>query len=151
METTEKYLKTLLSYYEDEIMGEAYFYGLVDHFDEQEKLTLLARVERRAAESMLPLLKKYGLVPRDEAELKTQGEDDVERHSSFAWSEFMSYMVKRYPGYVDDFKVLEQMAPNEDLYALRILTDHEVAAIKFAKKELAGDPKSLLPLHEYLA
>jgi hypothetical protein len=32
-------------------MGEAYFYGLADHFDEREKLILLARVERRAAQS----------------------------------------------------------------------------------------------------
>ena len=70
MRTTDKYLKTLLSYYEDEIMGEAYFYGLVDHFEEKEKLTLLARVERRAAESVVPLLNKYDLVPRDESEQK---------------------------------------------------------------------------------
>ena len=73
MRATDNYLKMLLSYYEEEIEGEAYFYGLVDHFEEQEKLTVLARVERRAAESVVPLLEKYELVPRDESELKTRG------------------------------------------------------------------------------
>ena len=150
MRTTDKYLKTLLSYYEDEIMGEAYFYGLVDHFEEKGKLTLLARVERRAAESVVPLLNKYDLVPRDESELKTQGESYVGRHESFDWFELMTYIVNRYPGYLDDFTALEKIAPEEDLYALNILTDHEVAAIEFAKRELTGDPDSLAPLYDYL-
>jgi len=150
MKATDKYLKTLLSYYEEEIEGEAYFYGLVDHFEEQEKLTVLARVERRAAESVVPLLEKYELVPRDESELKIRGEGYVGRHASFDWFEFMTYMVNRYPGYLEDFTALERMAPEEDLYALNNLTDHEVAAIEFAKRELAGDPDSLAPLYDYL-
>ena len=150
MKATDEYLKTLLSYYEEEIEGEAYFYGLVDHFEEQEKLTVLARVERRAAESVVPLLEKYELAPRDESELKTRGESYVGRHASFDWFEFMTYMVNRYPGYLEDFTALERMAPEEDLCALNNLTDHEVAAIEFAKRELAGDPDSLAPLYDYL-
>ena len=150
MRATDNYLKTLLSYYEEEIEGEAYFYGLVEHFEEQEKLTVLARVERRAAESVVPLLEKYELVPRDESELKIRGEGYVGRHASFDWFEFMTYMVNRYPGYLEDFTALERMAPEEDLCALNVLTDHEVAAIEFAKRELAGDPDSLAPLYDYL-
>ena len=42
------------------------------------------------------------------------------------------------------------MAPEEDLYALNNLTEHEVAAIEFAKRELARDPDSLAPLRNYL-
>ncbi len=150
MRATDKYLKTLLSYYEEEIEGEAYFYGLVDHFEQQEKLTVLARVERRAAESVVPLLEKYALVPRDESELKTRGEGYVGRHASLDWFEFMTYIVNRYPGYLEDFTTLERMAPEEDLYALKNMTVHEVAAIEFAKRELAGDPDSLAPLYDYL-
>ncbi len=150
MRATDKYLKTLLSYYEEEIEGEAYFYGLVDHFEEQEKLTVLARVERHAASSVVPLLEKYDLVPRDESELKTRGESYVGRHASFDWFEFMTYIVKRYPDYLEDFTALKRMAPEGDLYALNILMDHEVAAIEFAKRELAGDPDSLAPLYDYL-
>jgi dimethylamine/trimethylamine dehydrogenase len=150
MKATEIYLKTVLSYYEDEIRGEAYFYGLANHFDEREKLALLAMVERRAAESILPLIRKYRLTPREEAELKALGGTDAERHASFTWPELMSYMAKRYPGYLDDFTALEKMAPEEDLYALTILTNHEVAAIEFAERELARKLGSLTPLHEYL-
>jgi len=150
MRATDKYLKTLLSYYEEEIEGEAYFYGLADHFEQQEKLTVLARVERRAAESVVPLLEKYELVPSDESELKTRGEGYVGRHASLDWFEFMTYIVNRYPGYLEDFTTLERMAPEEDLYALNNLTVHEVAAIEFAKRELAGDPDSLAPLYDYL-
>ena len=150
MRATDNYLKTLLSYYEEEIEGEAYFYGLVDHFEEQDKLTVLARVERRAAESVVPLLEKYKLVPRDESELKTRGEGQVQRHASFDWLEFMTYMVNRLSLIHICFTALERMAPEEDLCALNVLTDHEVAAIEFAKRELAGDPDSLAPLYDYL-
>ena len=62
----------------------------------------------------------------------------------------MTYMVNRYPGYLEDFTALERMAPEEDRYALNNLTDHEVAAIEFAKRELAGDPDSLASLYDYL-
>ena len=72
VKATDKYLKTLLLYYEEEIEGQAYFYGLVNHFEEQDKLTVLAKVERRAAESVVPLLEKYGLVPRAESELRSR-------------------------------------------------------------------------------
>jgi len=150
MSTTEKYLKTLLSYYEDEIIGEAYFSGLADHFDEGGKLALLAMVERRTAESILPLLEKHGLKPRKQSELTVLAKADIERHESFTWPELMSYIVKRYPGYIDEFAALEKMAPEEDFTTLTILTDHEVATIKFAEKELTGKADSLTPLHEYL-
>ena len=150
MRVTDRYLRTLLSYYEEEIEGEAYFYGLVDHFEEQDKLTVLARVERRAAESVVPLLEKYKLVPRDASELKTRGVGHVQRHASFDWLEFMTYMLNHYPGYLEEFTTLERMAPEEDLYALKKLTNHEVAAIEFAKRELVGDPDSLSPLCDYL-
>ncbi|MEE8364722.1 MAG: hypothetical protein V3R76_02970 [Gammaproteobacteria bacterium] len=144
------YMETLLSYYEDEIGGEAYFYALAEHFDESEKLILLARIERRAAEAIQPLLEKYGLKPREETVIKREGQSYLELHQSYSWPEFMAYIVERYPGYVDEFKALEQMAPVADLPALKILTNHEVAVIDFAEKELACDPGSLTPLIQYL-
>jgi dimethylamine/trimethylamine dehydrogenase len=144
------YLTTLLRYYEEEIAGEAYFYALADHFHEKEKTILLARVERRAAESIQPLLAKYGLEPRSESILNREGRNFLDRHKSCSWPEFMAYIVDRYPGYVDDFRALEQMAPIADLPALNTLTDHEIRVIDFARKEITGDPQSLVPLHEYL-
>ena len=147
------YLETLLRYYEEEVMGEAYFYGLADHIGglvEREKLKLLAEVERRAAEVVQPLLQKHGLVPRDESLLKALGQADVERHRHYSWRELMAYMAGRYPAYLDEFEALERLAPEDDMPALKRLTQHEVAAIDFANKEVAGDPDSLASIREYL-
>jgi dimethylamine/trimethylamine dehydrogenase len=144
------YLETLLSYYEDEISGEAYFYALADHFAERDKIILLAKTERVAAQAIEPLLEKYELVPRDDSELKNEERSYLELHQSYSWQGFMTYIVERYPAYLDEFNALEQMAPAEDLEALKILTTHEVAVIDFAEKELAGDPDSLAPLIQYL-
>jgi dimethylamine/trimethylamine dehydrogenase len=150
-EPSSIYLETLLSYYEDEIGGEAYFYALAEHFDESEKFILLARIERRAAEAIQPLLEKYGLKPREESDIKFEGLSYLEAHQSYSWPEFMAYIIERYPGYLDDFKALEQMAPATDLPALKILTNHEIVVIDFAEKEIAGDPDSITPLLQYLA
>ena len=149
----DTYRKTLLDYYEEEIMGEAYFDALAEHFDgegERDKLRLLARVERCAAEAVRPLLHKHDLMPRDEPVLESLGEADVAAHQDYSWNEFMAYIVARYPGYLDDFDALERLAPEEDLPALKKLTQHEVAAIEFAGKEVAGDADSAAPLHRYL-
>ncbi len=147
------YLKTLLEYYEEEVMGVAYFNGLAEHIDggaERGKLTLLAEVERRAADAVRPLLEKHGLVPRDAAVLESLGESHIERHRRYSWTEFVTYMIARFPAFVDDFEGLEHLAPEADLPALKLLTHHEVMTIEFAQKEIAGDPDSMVPLREYL-
>lgn len=57
MEVSEEYQCTLLLYYEEELIGEAYLHRLRDYFLENEKLSLLADVERHAANAVLPLVK----------------------------------------------------------------------------------------------
>ena len=147
---SSEYLDTLLRYYEDEIRGEAYFFALAEHFEERDKVILLGKVERRAAEAVVPLLNKYGLKPRSESIIHAEGNGHLWGHEEYTWTEFMTYIINRYPEYLDDFNGLESMAPSEDLYALKVLTEHEVAAIDFARKELAGDPDSMAPLLQYL-
>ncbi len=147
------YLKTLLEYYEEEVMGETYFHGLAGHIGgaaERGKLVLLAEVERRVAGVVRPLLDRHGLSPRDAAVLETLGAAHVERHRRYSWMEFMAHMVARYPAYVAEFEALERLAPEDDLPVLKLLTHHEVVAIEFANREIAGDPDSLAPLREYL-
>lgn len=147
------YLKTLLDYYEAEVMGEAYFMALADlagNPAEKDKLALLAAVEKHAAAAVAPLLEKHGLTPRSEAELKAIGKTQVARHEDYDWMELVDYMLVRFPGYVDDFENLERMAPKADLPELEFLTLHEVVTIDFANMEKAGDPNSQAPLHLYL-
>jgi dimethylamine/trimethylamine dehydrogenase len=154
MPDLETYRATLLDYFEEEIGGEAYFHGLAEHFDEpgaSEKLALLGEVERCAAEAVRPLLQRHGLNPRDESALAAEGKTYVARHAGLAWSAFVAHMVERYPAYIDDFLGLEAMAPPEDLAMLRVLTEHEVVTIDFARLEESGAADSTRPLRDYIA
>lgn len=147
------YLETLLEYYEEEIMGAAYFDGLAEHIGgaaERGKLRLLAEVERRAAERVRPLLDRHGLAPRAAAVLESLGAAQIERHRRYSWSEYVAYMAARFPAYVEEFEALERLAPEDDLPALEALTHHEVVTIDFANREIAGDPDSPAPLRAYL-
>jgi len=148
---SQDYLDTLLRYYEEEISGEAYFYGLLEAFGESEKVTLLARMERSAGQSIEPLLEKYALGPVNEKQLKDLGESEVFRHQGLSWHQFMTHIAKRYPIYLDEFHALEAMAPAEDLPLLQRLTEHEIVVIEFAERELSGRPDSMQPLEQYLA
>jgi hypothetical protein len=149
----DAYRKTLLDYYEEEVMGDAYFNALAEHFDgegERDKLRLLARVERAAAEMVKPLLHEHNLTARGEPVLKSLGEADVAAHQDYGWSELMAYMVASYPDYIDDFEALERLAPEADRPALKLLTQHEVVTIDFAGREVAGEADSTAPLRRYL-
>lgn len=148
---SQKYLDTLLQYYEEEVQGMAEFYGLAEHFSERKKTILLAKIEQIAADAIKPLLKKYGLTPRDESILHEEGRGFVKEYLSWDWGRYMNYVIEHFPGYLDDFYNLENMAPEEDLPALRKLTEHEAVVIEFAEKELAGDPDSTAPLLAYMA
>jgi len=150
---TTEYLVTLLRYFEEEIMGEAYFYGLAEKFPEQhqrDKMIYLARLERYAAEAVRPLLKKYTLEARSDYDLHEIGKKDIEKSFNMGWDGFVDYMVERFPEYVLEFKALETMAPTDDLAQLQILTEHEVAVIEFAILEKTGKPYSTRPLLAYL-
>ena len=149
-----QYLPTLLLYYEEEIMGVAYFHGLAAHYrsrDEQHKLRLLGDVERHAARMVEPLLARYRLVPREHSALEALGCASVQAHKDYQWPEFVAHMVRRYPLYMDEFHALERMAPVRDLRFVKMLTLHETAAIEFANREASGDPRSIDTLTRYLA
>ena len=148
------YEETLLAYFEEEIEGEAYFAGLAPHFDEPgaaDKLLLLARVERHAAEVTRPLLARRGLTPRSDRALDASGRRHVDKQARQSWQDFVRRMAQDYPRYIPMFEALEAMAPEEDRRTLRILTEHEHATIRFARRELAGDPRSSDELRVYLS
>lgn len=149
---TKAYLDTLLRYYEEEVVGEGYFQTLAELSekpDQHDKWQLLAKVEVHAYTVTLPLLHKHNLKPRSNAVLFEEGRDSA-RASKKSWDEHFQDMVRTFPGYVDDFLRLEAMAPPEDLPRLKILTEHEVAAIKFLDLIKASDPKFAAPMDAYL-
>lgn len=148
------YKDTLRLYYEEEIMGEAYFGALASHSSDklaQEKLHLLAQVEQHAAGAVEPLLRKYALTTRTKSELFELGRRDAEAHTSWDWAQFITHITQHYPNYLEQFANLESMAPERDLPVLRFLTEHETVTIEFAKAEQAGDSNAVAPLTRYLA
>ena len=149
---TQHYLDTLTRYYEEEIEGEAYFYAIADRLEDPEekrKMRMVAEVETYAAAAVEPLLKKYNLSPIPREELTATGRKQAaDTPGDFAF--FIAKWREEFPGYIDDFEGLEAMAPEEDVPLLKILTDHEHAAIDFLEKEAAGDPNSTAPMQHYL-
>ena len=148
---TEEYLTTLLQYYEEEVSGIAYFRALIDYLGESDKLGLLAEVEVHAAKVMLPLIEKYALEPRANEILKAEGKADARSHQNFDWDELIDHIITEYPGYIDDFEKLYEIAPMEDRPFIDTLTQHEIAAIEFAKRELTNRADSTTPLTEYIS
>lgn len=152
IEPSQAYLETLCKYYEEEVEGEAYFHAIAERSEQPEqrrKMTLLAEVEALAAEAVQPLILKYGLLPSKRDSLVALGQSEAGR-ASVQWSEQIAEMSRTFPGYVDDFKALEAMAPPEDLPRLKLLTEHEAAAIEFLNRECAGKADSEKPLLQYL-
>jgi len=148
----QKYLDTLLRYYEEEIEGEGYFYAIAARLkdpDERRKMQMVAEVETYAAAAVQPLLEKYNLTPAPHAELLAAGQKQA-ANSPGDFVHFVAKWRKEFPGYIDEFEALEAMAPPEDLRLLKILTDHEHAAIEFLEREAKGAPDSTAPMQHYL-
>ena len=149
---TQKYLDTLLLYYEEEVEGEAYFQALAkvaENPDHRDKLNLLTKVEHHAASVTLPLIRKYALTPRSDVTLFRSGQEQAHK-AEMPWDDLLAEMVRTFPAYIDDFLRLEAMAPHEDLPRLKLLTAHEVAAIEFLDLEVSGARDSVAPLNAYL-
>ncbi|MFK7836511.1 MAG: FAD-dependent oxidoreductase [Sulfitobacter sp.] len=151
-EPSEKYLETLLLYYEEEIEGEAYFAGVAEKLslpEQRDVFAMLAQVETYTAAAMRPLIEKYGLTPRSVDELHASGKAQAAKECD-DWQALMDEMRETYPSYIDAFEKLEAMAPTEDLPGLKIATAHEIAAVDFLDREAANDPDYTAPLRHFL-
>ena len=66
------------------------------------------------------------------------------------WSTLISEMQRTYPGYITAFRKLEAIAPLEDRPTLKVATAHELAAMEFLDREVAGISESRDPLERFL-
>ena len=147
------YRASLLDFFEEEVVGEAFFNTLAERFgtsDQRHKLSLLAQMERRVVETMRPLIEKYDLRPRADEPLHGIGRKEAERYISATWHEFMARIVAEFPVFLEEFSALAAVAPVEDLSSLQAFDRHEIATIEFAKREIAGDPVSAATLVAFL-
>jgi dimethylamine/trimethylamine dehydrogenase len=110
----------------------------------------MAAVENQAANVTLPLIRKHGLTPRGDADLLRSGRE-MARKAAKPWGELLAEFARDFPGYVKDFQRLETMAPPEDLPRLKLLTEHEIAAVAFLNLEISGEKNSVAPMVNYLS
>jgi dimethylamine/trimethylamine dehydrogenase len=147
------YSEALLAAYEDEVVGEAYFRGLSERFEvaaQREKLALLAELERHTAGVILPLVDRHRLSPRPPSVLDELGRSEAASYGGADWLGLMREMAGTYQVYVEEFRALEKMAPEDDRAALARLTEHESLIIDFAERELAARADSLDAIRDFL-
>ena len=147
------YPATLVLFGEEEISGEAYFARMADFYPGRQRraLLLLAEIERRTVSVMRPLLERHGLAVADTVALAAAGRAEAERRSGASWRQLVADMASGFPVFVEEFRQIEQLAPAADLSVVRLLTQHEVAAVEFAVLEVRGDADSHCPLEAFLA
>lgn len=139
--------------YEEEVSGAAYFAELAGFFDGRphEALMLLARIEAVTAAAIRPLVVHYGIEAQPSATLRAAGRTAAESRRGHSWPMLVAEMARDFPAYVAEFDEIIALAPAAERASLSVLRDHEVAAVDFARLELAGDAESLSPLKGFLA
>ncbi|MGI1663890.1 hypothetical protein ACRDNQ_16750 [Palleronia sp. KMU-117] len=148
----QDYFDRLTLAYEEEIETEAYFATLAELFDDphrQDRLRLLAEIERHTARIIAPLLRRHGLVPRDDDSLVARGQAQARREAP-DWDRLLAGMCRTYPGYVAYFERVAADGPEADRPRLACLPEHERAALEFLHRETAGHADSAEPLRRYL-
>lgn len=153
MMTQDQFERYLVGAYEGEVGGHAYFNRLAACYtdpDQSQKLECLARLEKRTAEWLRPVLARYGLTARPDAESGVRGIKAADADAEKSWQQLIIHFRDDYAPYILEFETLEAAGTDEDQPALRALTQHEVAIVEFAKRELAAVQPSELPVASLL-
>ncbi|MCW3783986.1 hypothetical protein [Defluviimonas salinarum] len=147
------YAAALLSAYEEEVSGEAYFAALaaMQSGRARDALTLMAEMERATARALEPLLEAADVRPADRSALLEEGRAEAQELAGQSWHDLLTDMRDDYGAYVAEFEVVRAGAPEALRHHADLLVAHEVAIIDHARAELAGDSDSLAPLRRYLA
>lgn len=147
------YHTALLISYEEEVSGEGYFAGLATHFSgrPRDALQLIARMERVTATALQGLVARHAIAASDRAALLAQGEAEAARQQGLTWGDLTRAMAEDYPAFMKEFDQLQELAPMSDHAPIAIALQHERALIDFARREVAGDSRSLEPILLFLA
>lgn len=154
MMTEDQFARYLVSAYEGEVGGHAYFNRLAACYEDSgqsQKLECLARLEKRTAEWLRPVLTRYGFKACPDEESSALGIEAANTDSTKTWCELITHFRDDYAPYIAEFEALEAAGADADRLALCALTQHEVAIVEFAKRELAAVQPSQQPVESLLA
>ncbi|MCA0432113.1 MAG: hypothetical protein LCH46_02520 [Proteobacteria bacterium] len=132
------YRTALIEAIEGEIAGEAYFEALAESHSgpAREALLLMAGVERAVTAAVWPLVGRHELPIADTETLRGQGRDSARKDGAMAWQDFLRDVETGYQKYVVAYEQIALQASAGDRALARLLPDHEVAFIAFARAEM---------------
>jgi len=154
MMTEDEFAQYLIHSYEGEIGSGAYFDRIATCYEEpgqREKLECLARLEKRMAEWLRPVIARYGLQTRPDEESCALGIEEANADSEKTWHQLIAYFRDDIEPHMNEFDAFEASGADADRQALHALTQHALAIVEFTKRELAGVQPSQQPIESLLA
>ncbi|HUC04814.1 MAG TPA: hypothetical protein VL961_05405 [Acidimicrobiales bacterium] len=138
--------------YQGEVLGEALFAGMADSCEPTErarKLRVLAEVERRTREAMVPAMQRAGLSTAADPEAVHNGELLAEGSRALPWADFMASFEPITTEFLAVYTRIGELDPSERETA-DLLVAHERALQDFARAELAGESEHSVEVLEAL-
>jgi len=136
--------------YQGEVLGEALFGAIAARLSDAghaTKMGVLATVERRTKEAMVPALERAGISTEPDVDMLHGVEALATGAVAITWAELMATFEPLTGQYIPLYERIGELDPSEKETS-DLLVAHEVALRDFARAELAGDAaRSLDPLH----
>lgn len=142
----------LRTFYEEEISGETFF-ATLSSFHSGEAcaaLLLMSAIEGAVIGKLAPMARRLGIDPARTAAIRDAGRTEAEAMRSLGWSEILDRMCRDYPVFVAEFETIANAAEPKDRDGARLLLDHEIALLDYARAAKDGRAGSLMILETFL-
>ena len=126
--------------YQGEVLGEVFFAGIAEHLDDGDraaKMRVLATLERRTREAMVPSLERAGLSTESDPDSVSAGQALADGVASVSWADLMASFEPVTTRYAAMYARIGQLCPAEQATA-DLLVAHELALSEFGRHELTG-------------
>jgi hypothetical protein len=130
--------------YQGEVLGEALFGRIADRLGDPgraAKMRVLATLERRTREAIVPAMERAGLSTEPDPEMLTLA--DALAAGDVEWDGFLAATEAITVQYIPLYERIGELDPTERA-AAELLVAHEAALRSFARAELAGNPAGSL-------
>ena len=142
---SNEYRDGIVSAWQGEQWGKEFFDRLAEateDADRRGRWEVLAQLEAATGDRLAPLVADDAKAASREARPKI--DEAADAYAQLPYAEALHQMMTLVEPAIERFRVLLDMAPDEDRDAVQILFDHEIAIQRFAERELAGDTETSL-------
>jgi len=144
--TISEYPDCLRELLDSEVFGEAVSLALLEVAkNEREKFQLatLLQLETETKARLRPLLYRYGISLAEPVPTK-QIEEIVNGYLASSWEEFTAANTAVVQGFLDRFKEIARIGPEEDRNILNSMIQHEQAILRWFDMESRGEKEGSL-------